>query len=99
MGEQTVVVISPDELAACNKALDLINTKTLELGLLKRGHKHLWNELARKYGVDKKAQIILDYKTGVMTAEDPAAKKTKKAGLKLVPASPKRSTGKVKDNG
>ncbi len=71
MGEKTIAVLSSDQLLACNMSLDPMNTKTLELGMLKRGHQHLWNELARMYVVDKKAKITLDYKTGVITAEDP----------------------------
>ncbi len=69
MGEQTIAVLSSDQLLACTLSLDLINSKTLELAMLKRGHQHLWNELARKYGVDKKTKIQIDYKTGVITAE------------------------------
>jgi len=71
MGEKTIAVLSPDQLLACNMSLNLINDKAFELGLVRRGHQHLLNEMARIYGVDKKVKMTFDYKTGVITAEDP----------------------------
>jgi len=57
--------LGPDELKACQLALQLIDNKSLELGLIKRGHQHLWNSLAVKYGVSDK-KIELDYATGLI---------------------------------
>jgi hypothetical protein len=57
--------LSPGQLKACQLSLKLIDDKILELGLIKRGHKHLWNELAAQYGIaDKKLE--LDYTTGLI---------------------------------
>ncbi len=64
MGE-ILARLSPDQLMACQMSLKLIDDKTFELGLIKRGHQHLWNNLAAQYGVKDK-KIELDYTTGLI---------------------------------
>jgi hypothetical protein len=69
MGEFLVKLL-PAELQGCRAALSIIKEKTLELGLIKRGHQHLWNDLAVKYDIVGK-KIEIDYDTGlVMTAKE-----------------------------
>ena len=64
-----LVKLSPAELQACRAALKVINEKTQELGLVKRGHQHLWNDLAEKYSfVGKKIEI--DYETGLVMEKE-----------------------------
>ena len=64
MGE-FLVKLMPEELQACRSALNMINDKKLELGLIKRGHQHLFNDLAHKYNMVGK-KIELDYETGLV---------------------------------
>ncbi len=64
MGE-FLVKLMPEELQDCNRALQSIRQKTLELGLIKRGHQHLWNEIAEKYNLVGK-KIEVDYETGLV---------------------------------
>ncbi len=65
MGE-FLVKLMPEELQGCRAALSMINGKTLELGLMKRGHQHLWNDIARKYDLVGK-KIEINYETGLVT--------------------------------
>lgn len=60
------------ELDACRSALKLINDKAFELSYLKRGHQHLWNELAEKHGLVGK-KIEIDYETGLVMETDEVA--------------------------
>ena len=64
MGE-FLVKLEPAELQACRVALKVISEKTQELGLIKRGHQHLWNDLAEKYHIVGK-KIEIDYETGLV---------------------------------
>lgn len=57
--------LKPDELKACQLAVKLIEDKILELGVLKRGHKHLCNELMMRHGVAGRI-IEMDYETGLI---------------------------------
>jgi hypothetical protein len=45
--------------------LQVIREKTTELGLIKRGHQHLWNDIATKYDLVGK-KIEIDYETGLV---------------------------------
>lgn len=75
MGDKILLKLTPGELMACQLSLKLIEQRTFELGLIKRGHQHLWNELAKRYGIaDKK--LRLDYETGIIL-EMPEPKKLK----------------------
>jgi hypothetical protein len=65
MGE-FLVQLMPEELQGCRVAVDIIKEKTLELGLLKRGHQHLWNDIAKKYDLVGK-KIEVNYETGSVT--------------------------------
>jgi hypothetical protein len=64
MGE-ILARLTPDQLKACQLSLKLIDDKAMELGLVKRGHQHLWNELATRHGVVGK-KIEIDYTTGLI---------------------------------
>ena len=64
MGE-FLVKLMPEELQDCRAALTIIKRKTLELGLIKRGHQHLWNSIAQKYEIMGK-KIEIDYETGLV---------------------------------
>ena len=68
MGE-FLVKLQPAELQACRAALNVINQKTQELGLIKRGHQHLWNDLAEKYDMVGK-KIEIDYETGLVMEKE-----------------------------
>jgi hypothetical protein len=73
MGE-FLLKLMPEELQACRVALTVIKEKTTELGLIKRGHQHLWNDIAEKYGIVGK-KIEVDYDTGLVI-EKPGEVKT-----------------------
>ncbi len=64
MGE-FLVKLMPEELQGCRAGLNTINQKTLELGLLKRGHQHFWNDIAKKYDLVGK-KIEINYETGLV---------------------------------
>ena len=64
MGE-FLVKLHPDDLKACQMSLQAMDTRALELGLIKRGYQHLWNEFSQKYGLVGK-KIDFDYATGLV---------------------------------
>jgi hypothetical protein len=64
MGE-ILARLTSDQLTACQLSLKLIDDKAMELGVLKRGYQHLWNELATRHGVAGK-KIEIDYTTGLI---------------------------------
>ena len=68
MGE-VVGKLTADQLMACRMGLDLISRLSFDLGMAKRGHQHLWNELADQYGFAGK-KIQLDYETGAITTQE-----------------------------
>ena len=75
MGE-FLVKLQPVELQACRNSLKIIRDKAEDFGLLKRGHQHLWNDLADKYNIVGK-KIEIDYETGlVMERSEPDEVKT-----------------------
>jgi hypothetical protein len=59
-----VGVIPPEHLAALKESMALMNRLSLELGLVKRGHQHLWNEIGKQYQVEGKIEV--NYDTGVI---------------------------------
>jgi hypothetical protein len=63
------IKLTHDELLACKAAWDLIEKMTFELGMLKRGHQHLWNDIGVKYELTGK-RMELDYETGLLMIKE-----------------------------
>jgi hypothetical protein len=70
MGDD-LIKLTRDELGACKAAWELIQRMTFELGMFKRGHQHLWNDIGAKYAVTGK-RMELDYETGLLTIKEKA---------------------------
>lgn len=71
MGE-IIKKLHPDELKACQMSLELINKLAFELGIVKRGHQHLWNELGEKHGFHPDEKLVVDYQSGYITLNQEA---------------------------
>ena len=67
MMEETIKKLKPEELKACQMALELINKSAFELSMVKRAHQHLWNEIGQAHGLQPNDKIILDYQSGYVT--------------------------------
>jgi hypothetical protein len=61
--------LTPEQVMACRMSVEMINRLAFELGIAKRGHQHLWNELAIQYGFTGK-KIQCDYETGTITTQE-----------------------------
>ena len=62
--------LKPEELKACQMALDLINRLAFDLGMAKRAHQHLWNEIGAANGLKPHDKVIIDYQSGYVTVKE-----------------------------
>lgn len=66
MGEN-IKKLKSEELKACQMALDLINRLAFDLGMAKRAHQHLWNEIGANHGLQPDDKVVIDYRSGYVT--------------------------------
>ena len=62
--------LDPGELKACQMALDLINRLAFDLGMAKRAHQHLWNEIGANHGLQLDDKVVIDYQSGYVTVKE-----------------------------